>query len=74
MYSTLTVVTNDCHANSTSISHVAEHCEWCQTSLAVRINDVTSAYTAGVSFNYRTGELILTLASTVAKALLALQM
>ena len=38
--STLTVVTDDSHANSTLITHVTVHTEGCHASFAIRVNDV----------------------------------
>ena len=51
----LTVVIDDCHANSLLIIHVAINRKRCQTTLAIRINDVISACTADVFSYLRTG-------------------
>ena len=51
----LTVVTDDCHANSLLILHVAINRKRCRTTLAIRINDVISASTANVFSYLRTG-------------------
>ena len=48
MCSAFTVVTYNCHANSTLISHVTENCEWCLSSFAIWINNVISANNADV--------------------------
>jgi len=52
--SALTVVTDDCHANSIFGTHVTVNGEWCQASRAIRINFVISAY-ADVFSGCRTG-------------------
>ena len=49
--SALTIVTNDCHANALFVCHITEHCEWCQSSLAIWIDDVISVCTVSV-FSY----------------------
>ena len=50
----LTVMTDDCHANTLLASHVTVHCEWCQSSLAIWINHIVSA-TADVVPDFRAG-------------------
>ena len=40
----LTVVTDDCHANSILVGHVAVHCKWLQSSLAIWINRVIALF------------------------------
>ena len=55
MYSAFTVVTYNCHANSTLISDVTENCEWSLFSFAIWINDVISANNADVLSYHRTG-------------------
>ena len=53
--SALTVVTDNCHANTLFVSHVTVRCEWCQTSLAIWINHVVSADAADVRFDISAG-------------------
>ena len=45
----LTVVTDDCHANSILVSHVTVHWKWHQISLAIWINVVVSTCRCRVS-------------------------
>ena len=51
----LTVVTDDCHADSILVFHVTINRKWSQASLAIRINEIISAFTANVLFYRRTG-------------------
>ena len=51
----LTVVTDDCHANTLPVSHVTVHWEWCQSSKTIGINYIVSADAATVSSDFRTG-------------------
>ena len=53
--SALTVVTDDCHTNTTLVSHIAKYSKGCRASLTIWINDVISAYTADLLSNYITG-------------------
>ena len=57
--SALTVVTDDCNANSIFVTHVTVNSEWCQASRAIWINNVISAYTTAVCPDFRTGSVIL---------------
>ena len=51
----LTVVTDDCHANTLLICHVTVHYEWCQSSIAIWVNLIVFADTANVFLDLRTG-------------------
>ena len=48
--SVFTVVTDDCHANSVLISHIAESYKWLQTSLAIRIYDIIALLCCRIEF------------------------
>ena len=49
MFSTLTMVTNDCHVNSIFVCYITVHWESFLTSLAIWINDVISTFCCRVT-------------------------
>ena len=57
--SAFTVVTDDCHANSFFVIHIAVNSERCHASRAIWVNDEISAYTADVLSDLRTGSVII---------------
>jgi len=56
--SAFAVVTDDCHANSISVTHIAVNGEWCQASRAIWINFVVSTNIADEFPDHRTGSVI----------------
>ena len=52
--SALTVVTDNSNTNTILVSHVTVHRKWCQTTHAIWINDVISAFCCRGEFLYRT--------------------